>query len=178
MAKKDGARRSGAPRADEAPPEIVEVAVSPVELLSTLARLDLEAARAYDAAAELSPDGELHRRLRAFAGDHRRHARELNALLERDGDPQVDLSAEPPLLAGIMSLAGPLGPEVVAVALLGNEQLTNLSCDAALAYAWEGDVERMLEGFAADERRHLAFLAEWHDRAAGHPRPEQPGGGP
>ncbi len=173
MAKseKPGARDS----ADE--PEVFEVAVSPAEVLAALARLDLEAALAYEGAARLSGDAEVSRQLAAFAHDHRRHAETLNRVLEREGEAAVAPPAgEPSLLAGLMTLAGPLGPDVIVVALLGNEQLTNLGYDGALAYEWDDEDEAMLEAFAADEQRHLAWLAERHDRLARHaPGAERPG---
>jgi rubrerythrin len=166
-----GARRDGAEV-----PEIIEVTVSPDELLGTLARLDLEAALAYDAAAELSDDPSVRRQLGGFAGDHRRHVAELNRRLEAAGEPAVTtLTAGAPVLASLLRLAGPLGPDVIVVALLGNEQLTNLSYDAALAYEWDDETEAVLERFAADEQRHLAWLARRHDEIAGHaPGGERP----
>ncbi len=160
----------------EAPVETpIEVAVSPTELVTALARLDAEAALAYDAAAEACGDAEVARHLRQFAGDHRRHVDELNRVLEREEEPTVSAPEHEPVLAGIMKVAAPLGLEVIVVALLGNEQLTNLSYDGALAYEWDGEDEAMLERFAADEQRHLAWLARMHDEIAGHAgQPEPP----
>lgn len=150
----------------------VEVEIRPLELLSTLARLDVEAALAYDAAARLSEDREIARQLGVFARDHRRHVDELNRILEARGEPAVAPPTEgTPLLAALMNLAGPLGEDVIVVALLGNEQLTNLGYDAALAYEWEDELEALLGRFQADEERHLAWLAERHD-AAGLPARE------
>ncbi len=180
MAKKNGTEPRGEPRDPERPAEIVEVRISPGELLATLARVDLEAALAYDEAAELTPDEPFRTELAGFAEDHRRHFDLLNALLEREGAASVaPPAAGAPVLAGILQLAGPLGADVIAVALLGNEQLTNLSYDAALAYEWDDATEAMLARFAADEQRHLARLAEKHDELASHApeRPGAPGGG-
>ncbi len=178
MAKTD---RPGSKSRDPAEAEdLLEVGISPAELIATLARLDLEAALAYDAAADLCGDPELSRQLTRFAHDHRRHVEELNRVLAREGEPEP----APPeggaaVLAGIVKVAGPLGPDVIVVALLGNEQLTNLSYDAALAYEWDGEDEALLERFVADERRHLAWLAQRHEalagRAAGPGQPGTPG---
>jgi rubrerythrin len=175
MAKKNGTGpRDGVREAGPAPE--IEVRISPGELLSTLARLDLEAALAYDEAAEMMPDERLGAELERFAEEHRRHFDVLNALLEEEGVARVAATAAgAPVLAGIMQLAGPLGVDVVVVALLGDEQLTNLSCDAALAYEWDDETEALLQKFAADEQRHLAWLAERHDELAGHAAPEHPG---
>jgi rubrerythrin len=151
--------------------------VSPLDLVAALARLDLEAALAYEAAAPLTGDMEMMRQLTAFAKDHRRHVAGLNRVLEAYGQPSVAPESGPgiPLLAGIVQLAGPLGPDVIVVALLGNEQLTNLSYDGALAYQWDDQIEAMLQEFQADEERHLAWLAEQHEAIVRHaPESEQP----
>lgn len=183
MAKKDGQRGKapeGANPADEAEQreagapdrdddlEEVELDVSPLELLSTLARLDLEAALAYEVAAEQTDDAELAERLGAFAEDHRRHLDALNAIIGSAGEETIEPPAGIPVLTGLARLAGPLGPDVVVVALLGSEQLTNLGYDGALAYEWEDEVEELLQSFQADEERHLRWLSERHDRLAGH----------
>jgi rubrerythrin len=123
----------------------------------------------------MMPAERLRTELEGFAEEHRRHFDVLNALLEREGEASVaPPAAGAPVLAGILQLAGPLGVDVILVALLGNEQLTNLSYDGALAYEWDDETEAMLERFAADEQRHLAWLAERHDELAGH-APERPG---
>lgn len=172
-----GADEPGDPRERVEETEGVEVDVVPTDILSSLARLDLEAALAYEAAAELSPDDEVARQLRSFARDHRRHAGELNRVLEGEGEAAIEETAgDAPVLAGIMRLAGPLGPDVIVVALLGNEQLTTLGCDAAVAYSWGEEVQAMLERFAADERRHLAWLAERHDALSAHAHDEDQSG--
>ncbi len=170
--------RPAAGRDSEADDEEIAVEISPAELLSSLARLDLEAALAYETAAELSAEPDVARQLRVFANDHRRHLDALNRILAREGEPSVTvIGGAVPVLPGIMKLAGPLGPEVIVVALLGNEQLTNLSYDGALAYQWDHDLEAMLQGFAADEQRHLTWLVDRHDRVSRH-APPSPGAHP
>jgi rubrerythrin len=147
----------------------VDVEISPAEMLATLARLDLEAALAYEVAARVVKDRELAGPLASFARDHRRHVEAIDRVLRGLGAPTVGEALEgPPFLAGLMQIAGPLGPDVIVVALLGNEQLTNLGCDAALAYEWDGALEAMLRRFQADEERHLGWLAERHDAMGLH----------
>lgn len=137
-----------------------------VELISALARIDLEAAMAYEAAAGLATgDPDLAQNLHAFARDHRSHLEALNETLESEGEDPVGADAGARgVLAGLLGLTGPLGPEVVVVTLLGNEQLTNLAYDAALSYDWDGETGAMLRRFQADEERHVAWLAEKHER--------------
>ena len=148
-----------------------------VELISALARLDLEAALAYEAAAELArDDGDLARNLRAFASDHRSHLEALNETLESEGEDAVgpDGGASRAVLVGLLGLTGPLGPDVVVVTLLGNEQLTNLAYDAALSYDWDPDTGAMLRRFQQDEERHVGWLAEKHERLGSQREPPGP----
>ena len=138
-----------------------------VELISALARLDLEAALAFEAAAGMAhEDVDLAQNLRAFAGDHRAHLEALNETLESEGEGAVgpEAGASRAVLVGLLGLTGPLGPDVVVVTLLGNEQLTNLAYDAALSYDWDADTGAMLRRFQQDEERHVAWLAEKHER--------------
>jgi rubrerythrin len=163
----DGKADPGVDRHEEDDLVEVELDVTPAELLGSLARLDLEAALAYEAAADASDEAEVAARLIAFAQDHRRHVDGLNALLQASGEAPITPPAGS-VLAGVARLAGPLGPDVLVVALLGNEQLTNLSYDGALAYEWDDEVEALLQSYQADEERHLRWLSERHDRIGAH----------
>jgi rubrerythrin len=153
-----------------------EIEVPAVELVASLARIDLEAALAYEAAAELCADEDLERHLRDFAKDHRAHVDALDEALEAEGEPATAPQAAPgsPVFAGLVRITGPLGDEVIVVTLLGNEQLTNLSYDAALAYEWDRDMDAMLRRFQEDEERHIAWLASKHEALGGDA--EQPPG--
>jgi hypothetical protein len=151
--------------------------IAAVELISALARLDLEAALADEAAAGLAgEDAELGDNLRAFARDHRAHLEALNETLESEGERAVGPDAEDArgVLAGLLGLTGPLGADVVVVTLLGNEQLTNLAYDAALSYDWDDETGAMLRRFQQDEERHVAWLAEKHERLGAGSEPPGP----
>jgi rubrerythrin len=156
------------PRGTPAPQEGANASdplLAPEEVLASLAQLDLESALAYEAALEIASDPEIGRNLAAFAQDHRRHVEALNGVLEAEGEG-VLAAREPermPLLAGLARLSGPIGAEALALALLANEQLTNLGYEDALAYEWDETNERMLEGFRADEERHMRWLSDKHD---------------
>jgi rubrerythrin len=147
-----------------------------VELISALARLDLEAALAYEAAAErTAQDADLAQNLHAFARDHRSHLEALNETLESEGEDAVGPDATTGgVLAALLGVTGPLGPDVVVVTLLGNEQLTNLAYDAALSYDWDDETGAMLRRFQQDEERHVAWLAEKHERLGAGPEPQGP----
>jgi rubrerythrin len=171
-------RGDDAPRPDESGGDREEVEIAAVDLVTSLARLDLEAALAYEVAAGLCDDDDLDRHLREFARNHRVHVEALNEALEAEGEPAVVSPPAPggPVLAGLVTMTGPLGDEVIVVTLLGQEQLTNLSYDAALSYEWDDETEAMLRRFQQDEERHMAWLGEKHDALGGHSeRPDAPG---
>jgi competence ComEA-like helix-hairpin-helix protein len=136
-----------------------------VEVLSALAMLDLQAAKAYEAVAQSSDRAELAGKLREFAGDHFRHLDDLNRVLADRGEPT--LSREAPgsdLLTAVTKLSIPLGPLAQVSALLVNEQLTNGTYDLALSYEWDDEVQALLDRNLADEQRHLKWLADQEDR--------------
>lgn len=158
------------PSGPEPEDELLEVELTPSEVLTALARLDLEAALAYETAAGLVEDDELVRQLRRFGRDHRRHAEQLARLLSEEGDARLDaLQPEEPLLAGVARVAAGLGPQSLALALLANEHLTNVTYEDVLAYRWDEELERLLVGFRADEERHVRWLSERH--VVGEPAP-------
>lgn len=135
-------------------------ALDEVDVLVALARLDLEAAMAYDAGAEGTRDGDLRDHLRGFRNDHLRHVREINGLLRQYGVEAVEENSGPSefLLRTLAQLNEPLGPAMLVHALIVNEQLTNGSYAAALSYEWEDPAVDVLERAQQDERRHLEWL--------------------
>ncbi len=152
-----------------------EVAIAAVDLVAALARLDLEAALAYDVAAEACTDRDLREQLGALAKEHRVHLEALNEALEAEGEPSIATPTPPDAaLAGLLAVTGPLGDEVIVVTLIGSEQLTNLAYDAALSYEWDRESEAMLKRFQDEEERHLAWLSAKHDALGGHADPEGP----
>jgi hypothetical protein len=141
-------------------------AIPAVELVSALARMDLEAALAYESAAAVEGLAEeLVASLREFARDHRAHLEALNETLESEGEGAVGPGiAADGLLSGLLRITAPLGREIVVVTLLGAEQLTNLAYDAALSYDWDDETGAMLRRFQEHEERHVSWLAAEHGR--------------
>ena len=141
-------------------------AIPAVELISALAKLDLEAALAYEAAADATEErGELVQTFREFARDHHTHLEALNETLESEGESPVGAEAgSSGSIAALLRLTSPLGHEIVIVTVLGAEQLTNLGYDAALSYDWDEETGAMLRRFQEHEERHVAWLAGQHGR--------------
>jgi hypothetical protein len=143
-----------------------EGAIPAVELIAALAKLDLEAALAYEAAADhATEEDELVRTLREFARDHRAHLEALNETLESEGEVAVGPDEKTGgAIAALLRLTSPLGREIVVVTVLGAEQLTNLAYDAALSYDWDEETGAMLRRFQEHEERHVSWLAGEHGR--------------
>jgi rubrerythrin len=162
----------------EAGDETVEADLDEVELLTTLARLDLEAALAYAAGAGLSADAVMAKQLEKFRGDHLRHFETLNRLITERGGEALDQEelSERPLLAAIARMAAPLGAEASVITLLANEHVTNGSYEVAMEYDWDDDVLDILESHFDDEQRHFEWLSKTADQFAeeAHPEPSQP----
>lgn len=139
-----------------------DVGVSAPELLSTLARLDAEAAHAYGAAAEVVEDDDTRSHLQSFGQDHLRHVEEIGRLLTAMGEEAGDVRTDPAamLLPALVRMAAPLGMPSVLLTLLNDEQVTNASYDDAAGYAWDDDAEAVIERCRADEERHLRWLSD------------------
>jgi rubrerythrin len=152
---------------------IAESELTASEMLLALARLDAEAAQAYLAAAESMTVPEVRQKLQEFARDHERHVRDLRRCVERLAEAELPPAreAEASLLPALVRMAAPLGLEAVVMALLNDEQLTNVSYEDALAYEWDEESEGLIERHRADEQRHFEWLAEKHQELgeAGEP---------
>jgi rubrerythrin len=130
------------------------------EVLSALARLDAEAASAYLAAAEAVEEADVREALEGFARDHLRHVKELAAALSGLGEEDVERKLEQRslLLPALARIAASYDTHAVVLALLNDEQLTNLSYEDALGFDWDDPTEQLLAGNRADEQRHYDWL--------------------
>lgn len=129
-------------------------------LLEDLARLDFDAATAYQAAIERLTAPGLKAAMRAFKGDHLRHTRELGAQLRAMGHPaphEGDLKQL--LTTGKVMLAGLIGDKAILAAMRTNEDDTVMAYDRAAKFkGCTAAVRRVLERARADEHRHRAWM--------------------
>lgn len=146
----------------EAGEESVELQMNEVEVMTGLARLDLESALCYEAAAAVVDDEGTKQQLLTFAKDHRRHVEALDKLIRKRGAPAFSASIDETkfLLPMLGRLAHPLGDDVVLMTLLNNEHLTNSSYRSALEFEWEDDIFKVLEAAAGDEDLHFDWLVQ------------------
>jgi competence ComEA-like helix-hairpin-helix protein len=141
------------------------VELGPLQVLTVTARLDLEAALAYDAGASAVTEAELREQLLRFRDDHLRHLEALNRLLVAQGGSPIDAQADGSalLLPSVALIAGALGTEAVLMTLLTNEQMTNGVYDMTLQVEWDEEMTALMEQHAADEARHLSWLGDQVD---------------
>lgn len=139
--------------------------VDPDEIVALLAiaRLDMEAAAAYEVAAAAVGHEALKRTLLSFRDDHDRHVRDLVAFARsRDTNVKVtELDRERSPFVALAASMGVLDPEAAVEAIIGNEQLTNATYETALWLVSDDEALEIVKRNAADEVRHLKTLAEW-----------------
>ncbi len=143
----------------------VLVELEPLQVLRVAARLDLEAALAYGAGAAAVIEAEIREQLLRFRDDHLRHLEALNGLLAAEGGSPIDIPEDNSelLLPSVALIAGALGTDAVLMTLLTNEQMTNGLYDMALQVEWDEELTALMQRHAADEERHLSWLADQVD---------------
>jgi rubrerythrin len=133
-----------------------------VKKLRDLAQLDVDAIGLYEAAMERISIPFVREKLAEFRIDHVRHVQDLNQEIEKMGGQPV--SNTPDLkgivLRGFTAVTSMMGTQAALLAMIGNEELTNLSYESALKLTWPPEQRLLIEKNYSDEKRHLAWLKE------------------
>lgn len=131
-----------------------------VQKLMLLARLDVDAIAAYDAALEKVTEPMVKEKLSEFRVDHLRHVQDLNVLIEKYGGTAVELTPDlfGKALHGMTALQSMIGTEGALAAMFGNENLTNATYAIVRKLQWDADDLVVIEKNYADERRHLQWI--------------------
>lgn len=129
-------------------------------LLNALIELDLDAVEAYQAAIDRLEDADDKRNLTNFMGDHERHVRELQPLVEElGGKPADEADIKQILTKGKVVLASLAGDRAILMAMKTNEEDTNTAYERAVQ---RDDLPAHMRAVIArnreDERRHLAYI--------------------
>ncbi len=133
-----------------------------LDCLVAMSRLDLEAAAAYEVAAEAVDDPKLARMLTSFAQDHRRHVELLSERLAEHGVKAARVpDAKQSVLVALALAAGAIDDEAVVEAMIANEQLTNGTYDTAAWVVSEPQLRAVVDKGRLDERKHLAALVSY-----------------
>jgi rubrerythrin len=145
--------------------------------LRSLCQLDVDAVGAYEAAIRRVSNHEVRSKLIEFQDDHRRHVRHLNERITQLGGRIVEEKPDikGALLKGFTAMTSMAGNEGALLAMLGNEELTTHSYQAALKLDWTVEEKQLIERHYEDERRHLAWVKQaakerrWAQEADAHP---------
>jgi rubrerythrin len=130
--------------------------------LRDLAQLDVDAIGLYEAAMERITIPFVREKLSEFRVDHVRHVQDLNEEISELGGQPVSNSPDlkGTVLRGFTAVTSMMGTQAALLAMIGNEELTNLSYEAALKLNWSPDLRMLIEKNFFDEKRHLAWLKE------------------
>lgn len=161
----NGAQQFEASRgADES--ELDEETDEEVEALAALARMDLEAAEAYDIASEAIDDPTIVRTLQDFRDDHARHFENINQIIVQRGFEPVEPSVDPEesMFLALVDTSVALGPLAALLSLISSEQLTNSTYESAMMLGFDEDVMSVLERANEDEKRHLSTLQGFREK--------------
>lgn len=129
-------------------------------LLTDLARLDFDAAAAYQAAIDRLENPQFKAALGEFRDDHLRHTRELGECLRSMGkQAPTEGDAKQILAKGKVVIAGLMGDRAILEAMRTNEDDTVTAYDRAVGHK---DCSRavldVLEAAQRDEHRHCAWV--------------------
>lgn len=130
------------------------------DLLNSLIELDFDAVEAYEAAIERLQDENDKAKLSEFKGDHERHVRDLQPLVEELGEQAAQKAdIKHVLTKGKVVLAGLAGDRLIMLAMKTNEDDTNQAYDRAVSRAdLPAHIHTVLERNRDDERRHREYI--------------------
>ncbi len=145
--------------------------------LHSLAQLDVDAIGTYDAALQRVDVPLLKERLAEFREDHVRHVHALNDLISKLGGKPVSMKPDlkGAVLKGFTAVTSMMGNEAALIAMVGNEELTTRTYQAALKLEWTPEERIVIDSHYADEQRHLSWIKDaaksrrWAHGEASHP---------
>jgi rubrerythrin len=131
-----------------------------VQRLRILAKFDVDAVGAYQAAIERVTEPAIKEKLNGFRLDHARHVQDYNAVISQLGGETVEMTPEPAgiVLKGVTAATSMLGTRAALLAMLANEQLSNATYEVMLRMSWPPEVKALIEHNRADEKRHLEWI--------------------
>jgi uncharacterized protein (TIGR02284 family) len=131
-----------------------------ISKLINLAKVDIDAAYAYEQALENVEWPEMHEQLKEYQQDHMRHVNELSAeIINLGGDPpKRSLDFKGFFISGFTALRSISGTKGALKAMKNNESLTNSAYEKALEENFPGPIQTLLLRNLQDEKRHMAFI--------------------
>lgn len=127
--------------------------------LSDLIQLDYDAIAAYQSAIERLDNAAFKAKLTEFLSDHERHVEELgNAVRNEGGNPPTEGDVKKILTKGKVVIADLFGDEAILKAMKANETVTNTKYEEAVETGYPENIQAVLRGGLADERRHKSWI--------------------
>jgi uncharacterized protein (TIGR02284 family) len=132
-----------------------------VAQLEHLARIDMDAVRAYTQAIDNVDETDVSDMLRGFRSDHERHIRDLSAAISSLGRrPPERPHLSSLAIEGFTAIASGTSVSACLMAMQSNEVVTTQAYQMALEADFPGDIRDLLQRNYADEQRHLAAIRE------------------
>lgn len=131
-----------------------------VEKLSSLMKLDYDAAQAYEKAIENISETDIKAKIRKYHDDHMRHVDNLSDLITRFGGtpPERSTGIRGLFLSGTTALTGLTGTGGALRGLQSGEKITNRSYSDAVHQDFPLDVKTVLENNFRDEQVHIDYI--------------------
>ena len=128
--------------------------------LSSLMRLDQDAARAYTKAIENLKRRDLRDSLRRFQADHERHAEGYRSMIRAPSAEALEPAADARgvFLEGMTAIQSKIGEWSALKACETGEKYVNYKYDQVANEDFPPDVRSMIESNYADEKRHLSDI--------------------
>lgn len=134
-----------------------------VDKLKSLVKLDIDAASAYEEALEHIETPSIHKTVKLYLEDHRRHVDMLSDLLRTAGEvpPERTKDIKGYFIEGFTAIRSAAGEEGALKALLSDEKITNRKYQDAFEN-WDLDPEALavVSDNYEDERRHLSYIED------------------
>jgi rubrerythrin len=132
-----------------------------VDALKELIELDYDAVEAYEAAINRLENKEYKSQLTNFRDDHKRHVKELSALMKKHNEeaPTGPDMSKQWLAKGKVVLANMVGDKTILAAMKTNEDDTNTAYERLCKHKerWDDAMDILNRGLA-DEKTHRAWI--------------------
>ena len=131
-----------------------------IEKLSSLMKLDYDAAQAYETALKYIKDDDIHERISEYHDDHLRHVKSLEeAIRGLGGTPPPETTTIRGLfLEGAAVMQGITGTEGSLRALLTGERVTNKAYNDVLDLQFTPEIRSTIDLFYRDEQKHIRYI--------------------
>lgn len=135
-----------------------------VDVLVSLAQLDIDAVHAYGQALQQIDITEIYDMISRFQNDHHQHIEDLSRMIMSYGGkpPKFSLDFKGYLINGMTAVRSLTGAKGALEAMETNEITTNSSYRSAIEDnpGLPADVLELLEKNYADEKKHLEYIRD------------------